>query len=300
MIDLLKGKKVLYWSLLFFGLEMLSFLVYRDVLLNNLVVILLGIILLIVTFKKPDLGVILVFLELILGGFGYWFTFTFGSHRISERMVFIGVFYLGWIFWRTFKFKEKVEWNKVWNLLKNWLFIFGLVIYGFILGWVYGSLDLFRDVNAWLFLLYIIPVADILLTRSKLEKEGLKENLLNIVLSGLLILSIKVLLVFFLFAHGFLIVNDLYVWIRDTRIGEITPAGGGLYRVFFQSTIYIGLALVVMLGEVWKEKKMGYYFWGIFVLFLSVLIISLSRSFWLAFANLFIVNAKGVVIEEIV
>jgi len=283
LFDFIKRKKVLSWSLFFLFLEIVSFCVYKNIFWNNVVVVILGLGILVLTYKKPLLSFILVIVELVLGGFGYWFVFTFGDHRISERMIFMGSFLLGWLLWRVFKKNKVINWKKYWEKLKYWILILGLILFAFVLGYWHGYVFLFKDVNAWLFLFYIVPIADFLLNISIEQKARLKNDFINIFLAGLIVLAFKVLITFFLFAHGFLIIDSLYTWIRDTRIGEITPAGGGLYRVFFQSAIYIVLALVMMLPQVWEEKKNTWSFSILFVFFLSVLIISLSRSFWLAF-----------------
>jgi O-antigen ligase len=90
----------------------------------------------------------------------------------------------------------------------------------------------------------------------------------------------------------------LYQWIRDTKVGEITEMSEGVYRIFFQSHIFliIGFFTILFLFNKYlfdretslktliKEKKRSLMIMILSLSFLfSVIIIGFSRSFWVGF-----------------
>ena len=81
---------------------------------------------------------------------------------------------------------------------------------------------------------------------------------------------------------------DIYLWVRRSGIGEITAMGGGWQRIFLQSQIYLPIAFFLILWpeikrlskNTFKNKLITI---GALSILLAVIIISMSRSFWLAF-----------------
>jgi len=90
---------------------------------------------------------------------------------------------------------------------------------------------------------------------------------------------------FICFTQNFSFVDSLYGWLRDFRIGEITFAGGNLWRVFLQSQIYaaIGAPLFFYLTtrKYLESKKINLLLALTFVFSSLTVVLSLSRSFWL-------------------
>ena len=79
----------------------------------------------------------------------------------------------------------------------------------------------------------------------------------------------------------------IYKWIRDTGVGELTPAQGGFYRVFFQSHIYLIIGWIYVMIALLKEKAhmRRWLLWGFSSFVVSALIMSLSRSFALGLVS---------------
>jgi O-antigen ligase len=73
----------------------------------------------------------------------------------------------------------------------------------------------------------------------------------------------------------------LYKWIRDTGVGEITYIIGHLYRVFFQSHIWGIFGFFTFIGAAISKPKERIWWTLAAGLSAFVVIISLSRSFWL-------------------
>ncbi len=95
----------------------------------------------------------------------------------------------------------------------------------------------------------------------------------------------KALVVLFFFSHRvFVVAKALYLWVRDTRVGEITIQTADFYRIFFQSQIFILVALfaVALLfayaandsGRM-ARRALAFVCWA-----MVAMVLSLSRSFW--------------------
>lgn len=123
----------------------------------------------------------------------------------------------------------------------------------------------------------------------------------------------KALVVLFFYSHRqFFVSWNLYVWVRDTRVGEITHMVADFYRIFFQSQIWaLGLilagALYAAYASSWRERRIRLLLLMVSWAMVSM-VLSLSRSFWfggalaaLAFAVLlFYVRAGAVIWKRIV
>jgi O-antigen ligase len=228
---------------------------------------------------KREYALYLAFLELVLGSFGYLSHLSAGGINISLRYAFFAVIMgLG-----------------IWDLITNWQlritnnkFLIPLAIFGFT--WLMGAVrgyfagydigDIFFDANSYLYLLLFLPAA------MWLNDEGKVKNLIKVMLAGALVLSVFTTAVFIVFAKvkniGMLTI--LYKWIRDFRIGEITPLDHGGYRIFFQSQIYIP-AMLFFLFMLDVGKKINFKrFTGYAIIFCLALIVSLSRSLWVGTA----------------
>ena len=237
-------------------------------------------------WKKLIYGVYIVLVELIIASKGYLFYLEFGEKSISIR---IGIFIAIMAVW-GFKFlidsvkdkKIKREFLKS-KLLPYYLSLFVFIVWGIIGGVARNNLsNVFFDFNGWLYFLLIFPFY------SAINKENLND-LLNVLLAGIIGLIIKTFLLLVIFSHNFeSTMLGLYRWIRVTGVGEIADVGGGFYRIFFQSHIYGVLGFFIFLPLLYKkfvqQKKPinnNYKFLFLVVSIFSLIIISFSRSFWI-------------------
>lgn len=289
-----------YWMGGIMWLELLSILTLQADGIRSLLAVIAGLIVGVIAFKRPALGLLIVAVELLIGGFGYLLNISPDGQGlgISLRIILFGAFLAGWglnalknKIWRYWKFKELL-------ILQVWVFVGLMIVSALFNGLWLRQPYILQDINAWFFLLYFIPVLDI----SHRYHRELRRLAMAGLLAGLVWLSFKSLMVLYVFSHGLSGPADwLYVFIRDTRVGEITPAGGNLYRVFLQSGIF-GLLSLVILAAYWlhssqtrltnelsddKRVLAGFHDWTYIlgVLFFGSLIISLSRSFWLGAAG---------------
>jgi len=241
--------------------------------------VILGLILIavaVLALYRTEWALYIAFAELIISSMGRMFVFEIGGFDLTMR---IGIFAVIMIVW-LFKFAQKGRWDQLFKVKykRPLLLIAAAVTLGFILGLTDNNpQSVFLDGNAYLFFAYFLPVS-LVLTESRHLR-----GLLQVLFAGFMWIFVKTCLVFYAFTHfGEGVQLYLYQWVRDTRVGEITAMDYGFYRIFFQSHIFVILVLCLAGGLLW-------FFWkknqtGIFVLFgvaVTVLILGLSRSFWL-------------------
>lgn len=95
----------------------------------------------------------------------------------------------------------------------------------------------------------------------------------------------KTLAVLYFFSHRiFEVASNMYVWIRDTRVGEVTVMTADFHRVFFQSHLFVlaGIFTAYLLCSHAKRFRSREFLipFGLFVLGLVVMLLGMSRSFW--------------------
>ncbi|OGY92978.1 MAG: hypothetical protein A3B31_00380 [Candidatus Komeilibacteria bacterium RIFCSPLOWO2_01_FULL_53_11] len=220
-------------------------------------------------------SMILGIAELAWGSFGSSFSWHLGSFSLSLRMLLFGlsVLFFAYHTARTRRFQPL-------RSTESMLFIVLALItgWGFIQGIIQGQplVSVFLDGNAYVFILYF------LIWRSVFHASDIP-FIGSVLVAAAIGLSIKTLLLFNFFANGYELANltYLYIWVRDTRIGEITYAGGNVWRIFIQSQLYIGLALLFSLAQAIRIVRLRWVDAALLTLYVAAIIVSLSRSFWI-------------------
>ncbi|MFA6587709.1 MAG: O-antigen ligase family protein [Patescibacteria group bacterium] len=223
---------------------------------------------------KLEIGLGVVLAELILGGKGYLFSLPFGRADLSIRL---GIFLTVFLAWLITAIKTRKFWGNQYNFRWLWFGVGGIVIWAVIVGLLRhnGLKAVFFDANAFLFLA-LVPAF------GRLKAKEQFYYLCNFVTAGLIVLAIKTGLSQALFNHlPSTSLTNYYKWIRDTGVGEITYIIGHLYRVFFQSQVYGLLGFFLGIGLAIAKPKYKWLWTVVAGLSIFVIIISLSRSFWL-------------------
>ncbi|MEI7497751.1 MAG: O-antigen ligase family protein [Candidatus Falkowbacteria bacterium] len=246
------------------------------------------------TAKKLELGLAMLWLELLIGSKGYLFYGFVGGHKISIRIaLWLAVMSIWFItfcyrYYKTkqnpiqFNFKENK--HVYWALLGFSLFLAWGVINGFLRHTPVANI--ISDANAWVYGLLFFPLLSITWNRITWQ------NIFSLFWVGTSWLALKTLGLFFIFSHEqYVLVYLLYRWVRTTGVGEITAMQVGFYRVFIQSQWYNLIAyfwLIILIPRPYFNTKIACfkdkYFWawlGLAGLNFSVILISLSRSFWI-------------------
>jgi hypothetical protein len=100
-------------------------------------------------------------------------------------------------------------------------------------------------------------------------------------MAAFLWLSLETFLILYLYSHNIPVIADVYLWLRQTGVAEITATLNGFPRIFLQSQIY---AAVLILITTFSLKNKDKSLWFITSLAWGVIFLSMSRSFWLGLA----------------
>jgi O-antigen ligase len=170
-------------------------------------------------------------------------------------------------------------------------FVIIALINGF---WRGHSLSLiFSDFNAWLYFFLVGPIIAIYGDSDKKKISRLQD----IFLAGAIWLSLKTLILLFIFTHNYSFASDIYLWLRKTLVGEMTPTKTGWPRIFIQGQIFSAIAffLIFWLNQTGFKIKEFFCRQNLArlsgaALFLSSVLISFSRSFWVALIGVALVS----------
>lgn len=284
-------KKIVYLLGIIFIFEALSLGGFFWPILNQLIFVALSLLVLVLSIYRLPYGLLLVLLELVVGSKGYLFYWPLNessllSLRLTIWSIFMAVFAVKFVFQIYKQRAQAPYWLNIKNFifLRPVLFLGGTIVLGLVSALIYKHLilDIFFDFNAWLYFLLIIPLVSL----------GINRRQLTIIFLGSSIwLSIKTLILLAVFSHNFFLAPSVYSWLRKTLVGEMTITSGWS-RVFIQSQIFPIIAYFFLLLKVPREKIFSYFrkplAWLnilLLSLFMSTVIISLSRSFWVGFAG---------------
>ncbi len=247
--------------------------VYPDI--NNIVVLVLSILFFVISLKSLEVGMMWVITELLVGVQGYVLSFDFGSFSLSLRIIFF-IIWLA-LFLVQVLFRQRQEFG--FFLKKNWQLLvipLALIVYG-VARALFVENDLFAiffDGNGYVFWLYLVPFLYIGMSQTKL---------LSVICAGIAWIIGESIALLYIFGHQFETVSWwLYHWLRDYRMAEITPITVIIYRIFTQNQIFLLLAFsLLFVFLVTKVQQKKYYYETMFVLIITGLVISYSRSMWL-------------------
>lgn len=285
--------KIAFVSILF--IELISFLGYLFGPINTIFFFLIIAAALVFSLFKLEYGLYILLAELFIGSKGYLFSFEYEGIAISLRIALFLIIMSVWFFNFIKKRRAEFFYSKFrWDYLVLFLIILWGIINGF---WRNEFSNVFFDFNAWLYFALIFPIYDII------NQKGGIHNLMEIFIASILTLSLKSLLFLYIFSHGIWeLMYPLYGWIRNSGVGEITLISGNFHRVFIQSQIFALIAFfffIALLIYTIKKSSIQYQASGIKnylknknIIYLSLLILltsavillSLSRSFWIGAA----------------
>jgi hypothetical protein len=239
----------------------------------------------IVSLKNLKYGVLIAMGELFIGSQGHYFDLELGGFLLSIR---IGIFVAVMAAWLYRLFAKKL-FTETFSLLKNNKTLVALAVIS-LWGLVFAAIrgvspkDIFLDFNAWLYFLYFFPFLSVIESRKDLN------HVWQIFTASIVAISVKSLFFLYIFSHQIpRMMKYLYLWGRDTRWGEFTLIQDGFFRIFSQSQIFVIIGAFILLGYLifkgrldYKEKENRYL--SLILLFsTATTVLSLSRSFWLAF-----------------
>lgn len=217
--------------------------------------------------------------ELLWGSFGMQFSWDLGGVHLSLRLLVFSICVFWWLIAGGWKGVSAV-WGRS---PEGWLALVLLLVaaWGLIVGVNSDTplRDVFLDGNAYAYLVYFFLWASVL-------KQDMNLLIRKLLLAAAVGLSVKTLVLFNIFANWYEILNVqyLYLWIRDTRVGEITRTGTAIWRIFIQSQLYIGIGLLQIFTQLLRRHRLPRADAAAMVLMIAALLVSLSRSYWVGFA----------------
>lgn len=262
-------------------------------------------------WRRPADALLLLLAELFVGSQGgYMVAYAGDGLFVSLRLALFLIVFGAWLSrsllglvrgWRTASAEEQghvTRWNDVLQRPElNWLAalrthglfwpyvaLLGAIGYGVLRGLALGNDfgELFFDANGYAYLA-LLPA--FLESFTGPSGAWLRLRTGAVLLAAVVDSVLKALVVEFFFSHRqFFIAWNLYVWVRDTRVGEITIMDADFYRIFFQSQIWsLGLLMIGSLYAAYaatlRERRVRLVMTGL-VFAMTAMILSLSRSFW--------------------
>ncbi len=267
-------------------IELLSFLAYffPTVQIIALSLIFLGV--LYFSLKKLETGILIAVIELVIGSKGHLFSLNIFDFNLSLRMIIFLALILACIYHLLKVRKINIPFKK------HYLVLFLFILLGLLLSFFnnFELRNIYSDFNAYLFFLYIIPLSLVY------RKTNRFDLLVKVFFLSVFWLSLKTLIFLFIFSNNFAFIPDLYLWLRRSGVAEITPFSGQWPRIFLQSHIYALIAFLFLIVPT-EDKVSRYNLPKIAInsIFLSIVIISFSRSLWLALALTIIVATPFII-----
>jgi len=248
----------------------------------------------VLAWKRPDLALLVLLGELFIGSQGgamvaYSSGGTFVSLRIGLFLAVFGVWLakslIGYM--RSGFAHSNLAWFLVLRekgLFWPYIALLSAFAYGGLRGLALNSSsEVFFDANGYAYFALLPAFHAAFLTVK--DKDIFRTNILALLFAAITDAVLKALIVLFLFSHRqFGVAWNLYLWVRDTRVGEITIMTADFYRIFFQSQIW-SLAMILA-GSLyaaymtsWKTGRARAVL-AIITWAMVAMALSLSRSFW--------------------
>lgn len=275
-------------------IEVLSFGVFVFPSARNIIFVLIAAFAILLSLFAPRLLVYILWAELLIGSKGYLFSTIINGQSISLRLVLFGLM-MALFLVDILRYKKTLHLPpKMFPLVCVFALILLLAsVNGLRHG--YALTDVFLDMNGYLYLGLLFPFLLYLHTPQHFRE------LLGVTIGAGIMVFLKSAFLLLVFSHKILPwMSYLYPWVRKTGVGEITllpDISDSFYRIFFQSHFFIPAFLILLvsvvyfflhsstkpLGELLKRRQT----WMVFlacVISVSLVLLSYSRSFWLALA----------------
>lgn len=243
---------------------------------SGLLLVAIGAATTVVAWKRPELGMAVAFAELFANSHGHLVSYEIGGFSVSMRMAVFGGVMLAWL---GSVLARRSRLAVADPRLTLFLPLIAAVAVGFSVGFRENPAGLaFADGNAYLYLAYLLPILSI-------DWDGEKKRLLlQVFAASAAWVGTLTLLLLYVFTHfPEWMLGLVYRFVRDTRTGELTKMSGALFRIFLQaqfSVVAFAYFLLPFLFVKSLDRRSIWRITGLFALVAAVILISLSRSFW--------------------
>ncbi|MFH1822392.1 MAG: O-antigen ligase family protein [Patescibacteria group bacterium] len=287
------NKKIITILLFIFLAEILSFFGFLLPQFQIIIFFIIVLLILILSLYKFEYGILIILAELFIGSKGGLFYFEYDGLLISIRIALWLIIISVWAskiisLWIKEK-KFPINYLKIpyWQL---YLILFIFIGWGAINGFLkHNELsNIFFDFNGWLYFSLIFPIYFAFIKPLSGNENRFMAAIFQVFIASTIWLCLKTYFLLYVFSHNILgMVYELYRWVRNSGVGEITLVQGGFYRIFFQSHIFVLIGyfiFLMILFKIEKNKRLFIIYFLFFTLYLATILLSFSRSFWIGLA----------------
>lgn len=283
--------------LMIIAVEVFSFIGWSVPIVNDVLFWGIGIAVLALSLYRLEYGVMAILTELIIGSKGGLFAFVVAGQTINVRVIMFVALCAGWLArYIIAAARTKALVPEGYFTIRNsrfawWYCAMGLLI---VAGTAYGFMRntaglVVADANAWLYF-FLAPII-----YDAFSKKGVFARAIRVVGVAIGAQLAKTFFLIYAMSHpaiGYEVMIALYRWVRDTGVGEVTMVSQNVYRTFLQSQIYLlPVFLAIVAYARWGSDKKPPYastyagrtIWAGGLVGAGI-IVSLSRSFWVALA----------------
>lgn len=286
-----KFRTTLLFIVFFELLSLTTFLLLNKTGLFNYLTMVIILATFVISLRNIKIGLYIALTELFIGSKGYLFFISIAGFNLSVRIgIFLAVF-SAWLIWLI---KDQSRFKEITRIAKNnkTFILLGIIcIWGIIFALINNNnlSNIVFDFNAWIYFLYLFPFLTVY--------NSLKfiNNLMQVLAAAITAIALKSLIFLYIFSHTRFLSQLIYKWGRDTGWGEFTAITESLYRIFSQAQIYALIGFFIIMGYLIFKGRLNYrhtinqYLFIILFSLLTIIILSLSRSFWLALIVTFII-----------
>ncbi|NQU77982.1 O-antigen ligase family protein [Candidatus Falkowbacteria bacterium] len=268
--------------------EILSFLAFTFPIFNTVCFFVILALVLIVSFKSLESGVLILLAELFLGDSGRFFSIELGAVSVSIRMGLFSVIMAVWLFGLLKNIISKKDLSPSLAFFKSkiksyYLFLSLALVWGLVYGLSRGNSPalVYLDFNNWLYLLLVLPIFQVA------KNKDFWKRVLSVLAAAVLAVALKTVIIYFFFGLNIKeIISPVYWWQRATAEAQFGRIGGNFFRILFISNIYalvlffISFSPLSLLKE--KTKTKSNFLWFLVFVSLFVVLFSFFRSYWAA------------------
>jgi hypothetical protein len=281
---------------------------FRDTIFSLPCLLAVGVTMGVFSYQNLRGGLLLAFFEIFIGGHGHLLDADFFGFALSLRMViFVGVLTA----WAILFFQKKVSLH--WVPLRDlpWIIFMLAIAIGALIGFSQNDFsNAFDDLNSYASIAFLLPLLSL-----SWNQEDRRAILQTLMAAGMWIVG-STLLLSFLFTHlPGKASHEIYTFVRDSRLAEITlqtvsnsrgevvepwmaalfGADGYWYRIFMPSQFFVIVLLLLFVAAalaLYKKERLSEWITIGLIGGSAALFLSYSRSFFLGLfcAGIFLIG----------
>jgi len=270
------SRQTSYLLALFFIIRVISFVLMPHQILQGILVFGFILLLGILYFKNPSYAMLLVLTEILLGGSGHYFELA----GLSIRTLLIAFFFFLWLSYNWGQETLKQRLQQLPKSLSALLILLALIILLSILTAInneHNAKAIIQDIIPFAFLILLYPAGHLL------SEQKNQEYLIRVIVVSLIGTACFSIISFLLFSTGIAVLQDqFYLWCRWIDDGKITNLGNNFFRIVEAAHLLIVPVILLISSLLMRDEKHNKMWRILRVLAILVLVLNLSRGYFLA------------------